>query len=60
MKRTEKQNKTRNGVRVIVTRHYDSNGQTGSTVDASCTCFGYPFRTHNNSWCPNLKEEYNV
>lgn len=38
----------RNGVKVRVTRADD-----GSTVEADCSCFGHPFRTHSRMTCPN-------
>lgn len=38
----------RNGVRVAVTQWPD-----GRVVDASCQCFGSPFRVHSNAHCPN-------
>ncbi len=47
---TEDQSK--NGVRVIVHRYHD-----GSTVDASCACFGSDFRAHSTTSCPNFKRQ---
>jgi hypothetical protein len=44
-----KEDQSRNGVRVIVTHH--RNG--GTTVDASCSCFGSPMRAHDHDSCPN-------
>jgi hypothetical protein len=42
-------NQDRNGVRVRVTKYAGG----GSTVDASCQCFGMEFRVHSTSTCPN-------
>lgn len=44
----------RNGVRVKVTRWADGSG---TTVEASCQCFGSPFRVHSHMLCPNLAPE---
>jgi hypothetical protein len=46
---THAEDQSRNGVRVIVTRHKD-----GTTVDASCSCFGIPGRTHSSTSCPRI------
>lgn len=46
--KVEKQD--RNGVRVRVRRFPG----IGSTVDASCLCFGHPFRVHSDPNCPLL------
>ncbi len=43
------EDQSRNGVRVIVTRYKDG----GTTVDASCSCFGSNMRAHNNPSCTN-------
>lgn len=40
---------SRNGVRVIVNRQIN-----GSTVEASCHCYGHPLRTHSNPRCQNI------
>ena len=42
------EDRSRNGVKVLVTRSKD-----GSTVDASCQCFGLKTRAHSVSNCPN-------
>lgn len=39
---------SKNGVRVIVYVH-----DGGTTVNASCQCFGSTRRTHSNVNCPN-------
>lgn len=44
----------RNGVRVKVTRWADGSG---TTVEASCQCFGSPFRPHSVVSCPNRAPE---
>jgi len=38
----------RNGVRVRVTRWVSG----GTTVTATCQCFGHPGRIHSNEHCP--------
>jgi hypothetical protein len=44
------EDKSANGVRVHVYRF--ANG--GTTVDASCQCFGHTGRVHSNDRCPVL------
>jgi hypothetical protein len=44
----EVEDQSKNGVRVVVRRYPD-----GTTVEASCDCFGTDFRTHSNTGCPN-------
>lgn len=39
----------RNGVLVKVIRTVQ-----GTVVEASCGCYGMPFRTHTNMYCPLL------
>jgi len=44
---------SRNGVRVRVTRHYSRTGRAeGTTVQASCSCYGSPNRVHLDENCP--------
>lgn len=52
------EDRSRNGVRFIVTTHYDALGEkTGTTVDASCDCYGSDFRIHSDSDCLNRKRQ---
>jgi len=53
--KVEKEDQTRNGVKVIVHRFYDRKGLSGTTVEADCQCFGGN-RTHSNPNCPRLKD----
>lgn len=39
----------RNGVKVRVHEH-----SNGTTVEATCQCFGSPLRIHSNPFCPLL------
>jgi len=43
---------SRNGVRVIVSRY-----PNGTTVDASCQCFGAEFRSHSTTDCRLFKRQ---
>ena len=46
---------TRNGVRVKVVRFWGARGESlESTVEADCSCYGVPFRTHSTENCPAL------
>ena len=45
-----KEDQSKNGVTVTVYRY--KNG--GTVVDATCQCFGAPFRLHSNERCPLL------
>lgn len=48
-----REDQSRNGVAVTVFRF-----EGGSTVvDASCQCFGLPFRLHSNEACPLLRRQ---
>ncbi len=47
------EDQSKNGVRVLVTRTKD-----GSTVNATCSCFGNIGRVHNTTECP-LYKKYN-
>jgi hypothetical protein len=40
----------KNGVKVKVA-HFEGGG---TSVEATCHCFGHPLRTHSNPYCPNL------
>lgn len=50
------EDQSKNGVRVIVTRWKSG----GTTVDATCQCFGSDFRCHSNPSCPNLHRQENA
>lgn len=55
MKHIVSEDQSQNGVSVKVTRAYTPAGEfIGSTVDASCQCFGHPRRVHSNIFCSNL------
>ncbi len=45
----KKEVQSKNGVRVVVYRDKDGN----TIVDASCSCYGMPFRVHDRENCPN-------
>lgn len=52
-KTVKKVDQSQNGVKVIVHRFYDENGEfEGTTVEADCQCFGTFFRAHSNPSCP--------
>jgi hypothetical protein len=46
---------SKNGVTVKVTRWVDKDGVLGTSVEASCQCFGSPTRLHSDARCPNRK-----
>lgn len=49
---------SKNGVRFVVTRHYGPDGKSmGSTVDASCQCYGSDYAVHSNAECQNFKRQ---
>ncbi len=48
-----REDQSRNGVTVTVFRF--KNGST--VVNASCQCFGAPFRLHSNDRCPLLQQQ---
>lgn len=48
-----REDQSRNGVKVTVFRF--KNGS--AVVDASCKCFGAPFRLHSNANCPLLRRQ---
>jgi len=54
MKTFERQDQSRKGVKVIVTKHYEDGVLIGTTVDADCQCYGTKFRPHSHERCPNL------
>jgi hypothetical protein len=54
VKRIEREDQSRNGVKVIVTRFRDNLGVSGTTVEADCNCFGHPMRACSSSQCPML------
>lgn len=44
----------RKGVTVTVTKWFGADGEpSGSTVEASCSCYGQPHRVHSLESCPN-------
>ena len=47
MKPIEIVDQSRNGVSVVVRRYAD-----GTTVEASCQCYGEEFRSHSTTECP--------
>ena len=47
-----REDQSRNGVKVIVLRF-----KSGTVVQATCQCFGAPFRLHSNEQCPLLRRQ---
>lgn len=53
-KRWTSETTVKNGVIVTVTRWYTLDNQlSGTTVEASCSCYGQPHRVHSLESCPN-------
>lgn len=51
--KVEKEDQSKNGVKVIVHRFYDRKGLVGTTVEADCKCFGGN-RAHSSPDCPRI------
>lgn len=49
-----KLNKNKNGVCVIVYKHYKDNNIVCSVVEADCKCLGYKNKLHSNPYCINI------
>ena len=53
-KRYTRETIVRKGVTVTVTKWFTDDGEpSGSTVEATCSCYGHDFRTHSVESCPN-------
>lgn len=57
-RRAETRRQDRNGVKVRVHVFRDDAGITGTSVEASCQCFGLPGRLHSDPDCDERRARW--